>query len=356
MEKRTKLLILNRAQFGYHIDSYYYCKYLNSSFNVTYMCWDYKYPYIEIPGVKVVYVSRKKSKIIRYANFVIKSISNCQKHNGIVFIDYFPLCFLIKLFAPHNKYVVDIRTGYIVQNIIKLTILNYFLSWEARLFRNITIISSSLARKLGLDKNKTKVIPLGADIIFEGSKQFNELRLIYVGTFHMRNLEQTILGFAQFYRENKSSLEMSYVIIGAGYRQEEKKFEAMIKEEGMDGVIRLIGSVKHENLKPYFEKQNVGVSYIPLTSYFDCQPPTKTFEYMLSGMPVIATSTYENSQVVNNGNGVLINDDASSFREGLKKLVGNKDVFDSMKIRRNCEKYKWEHIINNNLKKYLIKL
>ena len=93
-----------------------------------------------------------------------------------------------------------------------------------------------------------------------------------------------------------------------------------------------------------------------MTPYFDCQPPTKTFEYLLSGMPVIATATYENSLVVNDGNGVLINDTADSFCEGLEKLANNRVVYNSEKILTTCKQYTWENIIHNDLKSYLIKV
>jgi len=49
--------------------------------------------------------------------------------------------------------------------------------------------------------------------------------------------------------------------------------------------------------------------------YYDCQPATKTFEYILSGMVCIATSTYENKKLINNINGVLCNDIQKALQE-----------------------------------------
>ncbi len=356
MNKRIKLLIINRDQFGYHIDTYYYCKYLAESFDITYICWNYKHPFIEIDGVDVVYIDRNKNKVSRYLNFIFRCIVQCKKHLDIVFIVYFPLCAVVKLFAPKNKYIVDIRTGYLIRNNFIRFVANKHLCWEANLFKNITIISSSLLKKLGLNKSKTKVIPLGADVISTSHKILDDIRLLYVGTFHRRNLEQTIRGVAKFHREYKERISISYIIIGFGYKNEEDKFASIINEENLQDLIELKGKVKHGDLQPYFDKQNIGVSFVPITPYFDCQPPTKTFDYMLSGMPVIATSTYENSKVINSSNGVLIYDSADSFYEGLKKMARNLDTYNSDEIRSTCERYKWEYIIQNDLKNYLLKV
>ena len=356
MDKRKKLLILNRTQFGYHIDSYQYCKYLRNSFDITYLGWDYGKPYLKLDGVKVYYVKRNMGKIKRYINFISECVRICRAPQEIVFIKYFPLCFIVKILAKRNNYIVDIRTGFLAKNHIMLIIMNTFLSLEVKLFKNITIISSSLVNKLSLNKREPQVIPLGAEVNFKENKSFNELKLLYVGTFHLRNIEQTILGFAKFYRKYNSKINMNYIIIGSGYNQEEKEYEALIKKEGLEKVITLVGSVYHEDLQTYFDSQNIGVSFIPMTSYFDCQPSTKTFEYLLSGMPVIATATYENALVVNDCNGVLISDNADSFCEGLEKMVSNSGTYNSEDIKLASERYTWKNIIRNDLKSYLLKV
>jgi nucleoside-diphosphate-sugar epimerase len=70
----------------------------------------------------------------------------------------------------------------------------------------------------------------------------------------------------------------------------------------------------------YFDIHNIGVSYIPMLKCFDNQPPTKTFEYLLSGMPVIATATNANKDIINDVNGVLINDNSEEVYNGLTAI------------------------------------
>ena len=119
------------------------------------------------------------------------------------------------------------------------------------------------------------------------------------------------------------------------------------KSEKIDKIIIFAGQIPHDKIKPYFDLHNIGVSYIPKTEYFDVQPPTKTFEYLLSGMPVIATDTLENKRVICSKNGVLINDTAEAFYQGLVRIYTDKNNFDSISIRNSSMQYTWYKIVND---------
>jgi hypothetical protein len=73
-------------------------------------------------------------------------------------------------------------------------------------------------------------------------------------------------------------------------------------------------------------------------------------------MPVIAVNTYENRLRVNENNGVLINDSAKDFCNGLTNIYNRRNSFNSSEIRKSVESYTWENIVNTNLKPYLQKL
>ena len=84
-----KLIIINPAQFGYHIDAYYYCKYLKDEFKIVYICWDHGRPLIVLNGVQVVYVSRLGNMINRTLHFLSTALNLIRDRNAIVFIKYF---------------------------------------------------------------------------------------------------------------------------------------------------------------------------------------------------------------------------------------------------------------------------
>lgn len=64
------LVIISQSQFGYHTDTYYYCKYLKEEYTITYLCWDHSLPKIEMDGVRVVYVNREGNALVRTLRFL----------------------------------------------------------------------------------------------------------------------------------------------------------------------------------------------------------------------------------------------------------------------------------------------
>jgi glycosyltransferase involved in cell wall biosynthesis len=97
----------------------------------------------------------------------------------------------------------------------------------------------------------------------------------------------------------------------------------------------------------------VGVSFIPINDIYDCQPATKTFEYLLAGMPVIATGTSENRRTVNDENGVVIDDTAEDFAKGLERIWKNRCDYSSERLRSGVDNCRWEQVIRKSLHPYL---
>ena len=146
-------------------------------------------------------------------------------------------------------------------------------------------------------------------------------------------------------------IPLSYTLIGFGRSIDIHKIESEIEYAHFPGdEVRYIGRLHHSELADYFMHSNVGVSFIPLVKYFDCQPPTKTFEYICSGLVCIATATSENRKIINESNGILINDDPVSFSEGLKMIWDNRDNYDTNKIRDEAAEHHWTNIVNRILR------
>ena len=348
------LIIINQFQFFYNIATYYYCKYLKDNFDILYICWDHGLPKIELAGVRVVYVSRKGNMLVRSLRFLrhaLKQINDDKR--AIVFIKYFKgVSLSLRLLKPRHCFVLDIRTGSVHKNRLIRRFHDARLKLEAAFFKHVTVISESLAERLALT-HKAHILPLGAEVISSTDKTFAGLHLLYVGTLFNRNMETTIHGFKQFYDEFQNQAPISYTIIGSGPNNEEHALKNLVAQYGLDKIVNTTGNIRHDLLKPFFDITNVGVSYVPLTDYYDVQPVTKTFEYFLSGMPVVATDTSENRKVVNQERGVLIGEAAEDFSAGLKAIFAEKNMFNSAKIRNAGMGYTWEKIVQSNLKPYL---
>jgi len=178
---------------------------------------------------------------------------------------------------------------------------------------------------------------------------------LYVGTLSQRRIHETVEGLSIFIKKTGSHIIASYDIFGYGTTKDVEKLIYSIHNYGLDNIVSYHGMKNHTELKAYFEKCNLGVSYVPITEYYDLQPVTKTYEYILSGLPCIGTETYANRKVINDQNGVLCKDNAESFASALDTIVQRRGGLDSSKIRATLRDFSWQSIVEFYLKPLLDK-
>lgn len=341
--QKKRLLIINKAQFGYHIDTFKYCQYLNDLFDITYMCFDTGRDKVAVPGVKVKYVRwegsflKKGKKFIKTCKQEILT-GNYEK----IFCVYFQGVSSLVNRNNKSKMILDIRTGYVGASKRKRWLFNSAIRIEAKFFRQVSVISESLAAMLHL--KKFSLIPLGSDVLSVTNKDFAAPKLLYVGTLSGRNIHETVSG-CKLWME-KTDVTLSYDIFGDGDAGSKK---LLMKAIGNSTEIRYHGFKHHSEISEYLDMCNVGVSFIPITDYFHVQPPTKTFEYMNAGMVCIATETAENKKIVTAENGILCQDNAIAFSGALQTFLDNKNNYSSEVIRSTVSGSTWKNIVDKYL-------
>lgn len=344
MNKR--LLFVNQSQFGYHIDFFKYCKYLKSDFEITYLCWDYFKPRIEEEGVKVIYVPRVGTIIRRNFRFLIAIFRVIRGQDfQSIFVNYFRACFVIPLIYKRRSLVhLHIVSGSVSRNTVSRVLYNSILCLESHFFNSVSVISEGLKKLLRVTPF-AYILPLGADPLEIEKKQDDELNLLYIGTLSNRHIDETITGLGLFVSNNRDA-NIHYIVIGDGWGNELEELRKKISEFGLEDNVELKGYIPHNDLGPYLGKADVGISYIPMTPYYEYQPATKTFEYLMAGIPVIATGTYENRKVITDSNGFVIDDNPESFAKGLEHIYKNQSVYNAQKISESVADYEWEAIIS----------
>ncbi len=350
-----KILIINPGHFGSFVDSIYHVEFLKSNFNIEY--FGIKENESIDFDIKVVLLVKKSSSFKTKVYFLFKLFQYVRNNKfDILFINYFVGCSIIKFFNSSSKKVLDIRSSIISNSSVKRIFFNNLLRFESFFFSHLTVISEGVRDYLGLNSN-AHILPLGGPRYNYISKDFNSFNLVYVGTFNSRNIYQTLVGFHKFYLNYRDKIRVKYRIIGTGSEYENQLLLNVISELKFDsGIVEMLGYVEHSRLSGYYEVSNIGISYIPITDYFNFQPPTKTYEYLLSGMAVIATKTYENARIIDKSNGVLCLDNSESFYNSLVDLYHRKSQFNSFAIYENAQKFSWEYIIKNNLTNYFDEL
>lgn len=347
---KQKLLIINKLPFGTLTDAYKWCEYLRTDYDITFICFnpDSGSAKIQLEGVNVKYVSASRSYLLRGIKFIFISLFNALFFNGKIMIVYFDHCEIIKKMLPWKKMLLDVRTLAVWGNQKERDKHDDLIRKTCERFDEVTLISQGIADRLQLRNKRVHILPLGADVISQAHKDYSSIHLLYVGTLYNRNIETTIEGFAQFCEKYPQS-KITYDIIGAGRHGEELVMTEIVKKYNLEEKIHFWGRKPYSELKNYFDKANVGVSFVPITPAYNVQPVTKTFEYANSGLFVIGTATMENKKVITSENGILIQDSPEAFADALKYIEENKAGFKESDIRESLKKYAWRNIIYTHL-------
>lgn len=350
--QKPKLLIVDKYQFGYLIDVYKWCKYLRNEYDITVLCFDSGDKKQDLDGVNVRYVGYGGSVAIRGIRFVLQALWQIITFRGTVLVEYFEHCIWLKKLLPFKKMILDVRTIAVWGTQQDRDKYDGEIEQACKKYDVVSVISKGVMKRLNRTEDNTHILPLGADVISDTDKKIDSLRLIYVGTFDGRHIDKTIKAVAEFHREFPT-IPITYDIIGDGHHNELSQYKEMVRSLSLDDIVVLHGRIPNTELKPYFDKANIGVSFVPITNYYNIQPPTKTFEYVLSGLYTIATKTEENKAIVNSDCGYLIKDTEEDFIRALIYILQNRGDIDSKTVREEMVKYNWRNIVENDLENIL---
>ncbi len=342
-----RLLIINKDQFGYHTDVYKWCEFLRSDYLIEVVCIGGS-PRIELEGVKVHYVKPIGNRTTKGILYILTALYHILLFRGLIIVCNFSGCRIFKTLCPWKKMILDIRSLGISTEASARDTENIETKRTTDQYDFTTIISEGTRDKIRLSKEKSAIVPLGADIVSTTNKSLDTLRLLYVGTLQDRDIHKTIEGVALFLQKHPDT-QLTYDIIGKGFNNEIETFAARIKALGLEQNITLHGYIRHDKLKTFFDRCNVGVSFVPVTEYYDHQPVTKTYEYILSGIYTIATNTYSNRQIISIENGVLTDDTPEAFAEAIAYIWEHRNSIDSERVRNTLTESQWETIVKKNL-------
>jgi len=336
-------------QFGYHVDTFKYCRYLRERFDLTYLCVDEGLPKKHLDGVQVVFCGRPvlgkiEPRLVLDTGRLLK-----ERRFDLVFVQRSKFAFLSRLLHPTVPMIFDVRTGSIERSSAVRTFQNAMIRWNARFFKHITVISEGLAEQLRLP-GRAMVLPLGADrTAARAIVRRDELRLVYIGTLTNRHLHRTIEGLGLFASQNKADLPFSYTLVGFGSRDDWDRIEDSIRTNGLESKINIRDRIDHDDVPMLLSEHNVGIGFTPRVPWYEFQPSTKIFEYLQSGLLCLATDSAANREVVTSGHGVLIGDSPEDFCSGLQSIVGMLPSWQPEEVVESVMDKTWEEIVRRSL-------
>jgi glycosyltransferase involved in cell wall biosynthesis len=238
----------------------------------------------------------------------------------------------------------------------------------------IVVVSDEMKEELlqkGIDNNKILINPNGVDIEiytpFLNAKEIkdkyslqNKNTIIgFIGTFgKWHGAEVLAEAFGILLNENPSlSEKVVLLLIGDGITMKEVKEK--IKKYRIDNNVILTGQIPQSEGPKYLSICDILVSpHIPTpdgTQFFGS--PTKLFEYMAMGKPIIASNLNQIGRILENEVTAILTKpgDPFSIKDAILKLINNKELCDF--IAKNAREkviseYTWEKNVSRVIEKF----
>lgn len=184
--------------------------------------------------------------------------------------------------------------------------------------------------KGGIPESKMMPLPLGVNPeLFSIKKDGSNIRekynlddarvILYIGAMDkLRHLDILIHAFSKV-REHKDNVKL--LMVGEG--DDKINLEKLASTFGIQNDVIFTGQVSYFDVPYFIAAANVCLCPVPPLSIYKVSSPTKMFEYMAMGKPVVANEEIpEQKEVIEeSGGGVLVKFGYESFAEGIIKLL-----------------------------------
>jgi hypothetical protein len=298
----------------------------------------------------------KKYPIINHLNILYFTFQNIfyflRNPYDCIIVHITPFTWLYPLFLDRKKIILQLSTTDVSENFFKRLKKDFFnIKIPTIFFKYVFVQTEWMAKKINIPINKYFVINPGFEA-FTSSKNHipKNIELIYIGVLHNRDIYKTISGLGLFL--NKHPIyrgKIKYHIIGSGNLQTLSKIRSEIKNSKTTNEVIIHGYLIEKELENLIQRSSIAVGFVPIVPYYTNVTSSKTYEYLLTGFPVIATETIDNKKVINEDNGVLCKDTPESFAIGIEEIVKKLPLYDINKIKASAKMFSNEEIIKSEL-------
>ena len=151
-----------------------------------------------------------------------------------------------------------------------------------------------------------------------------------------------LYGLQKYNARGGKRIELNIIGVGAALSY----YKEMTRKLRLDDHVNFLGWCSSSVVNEYFEKSDIGLLSYHFCSHWNSTIPNKLFDYMVYGMPVLATSIIPIKRIIQEVNCGLVFDDYDSagFSDCLEKMQDTKlrQQFCENGYRAIKEKYYWE--------------
>jgi glycosyltransferase involved in cell wall biosynthesis len=196
----------------------------------------------------------------------------------------------------------------------------------------------------GIDGDKIKVTTNGVDVsrYSPREKDKNLLRQYdlegkfvagYIGTHGMAHALETILESARLLQESSDGDNIRFILLGHGSKKNELIDKA--KQLGLKNLI-FIDSVTKDEVVRYWSILDLSIIHLKNTPLFTTVIPSKMFECMGMGIPILHGVAGESAAIVEKEGAGVVFEPENSTELVAKLLELSKDTKQYQKLRANC--------------------
>jgi glycosyltransferase involved in cell wall biosynthesis len=200
----------------------------------------------------------------------------------------------------------------------------------------------------GLHETQLRMVYMGVDASFLLESKLDvpltdTLNLIYVGTISAERGRDVMLEAMQLLQAEGASVTLS--LVGATEAQLEET-NSQIKKNNLLNV-KVYPRVSGKQIPHFLDGADLAICLWPPNNWNQFNPPTKLFEYLVAGLPVLASDIRTHSRYINEGeNGWLFDYSAKGLASVIHKAIENKQYIRHMQsnARISGARYLWEKI------------
>lgn len=201
----------------------------------------------------------------------------------------------------------------------------------------------------GCAPDKTRMIYMGVDNAFDVGApatpcEDRPLRLIYVGSVQRDRGRDVMLEAMAMLASGPRIAHLT--IVGASEEQLAYCRE-YVAQAGIEDSVTVCGRVPGREIPQFFARSDIGICLWEDWPWYRFNPPTKLFEYLVAGLPVLASDIRTHTEYVKDGvNGAVFEYGGAGLATAIQRLWLMRDRLPQLKAaaKESSRPYRWETI------------
>ena len=203
----------------------------------------------------------------------------------------------------------------------------------------------------GCTTDKTRLIYMGVEESFVGVADpagsrdpAAPIRLVYVGSVQKDRGRDVMLEAMALANRDGRIAQLTIVGADAGQLQ---YCQQAVQRLGIGNAVTIYGRVPGDRIPGFLGEADAGLCLWEDLPWYRFNPPTKLFEYLVAGLPVLASDIRTHTQYVRDGeNGLIFEYGSAGLAAAIRRIWALREDLPRMKLRavEASSSYRWSNI------------